>query len=158
LFTKVTLIATHKGSRKNAAPENSEGSRAGEDEGSSAKKQKIHFTDLRKSKEKYEDAFPDFYFSNIEHGWYCKVCSSFAQGITSPSSFVNKAGEFGNHPNRTVSRHLSSTRHQNASKNKLAYEELSKRHENVWNSGRTISKLLKIALSFDDISYQCCLC
>ena len=85
------------------------------------KKQKMDFTDLRKSKEKY-DSFPDFYFRNIEHGWYCKICSSFAQGIISPTSFVNKAGDFGDHPNRTVLCHLSSTRHQNASMNKSPYD------------------------------------
>ena len=96
------------------------------------KKQKMDFTDLRKSTEKYEDSFPDFYFSNIEHGWYCKIRSSFAQGIIGPTSFVNKAGDFGDHPDRTVLRHLSSTRHQNASKNKSAYDKLSKRHGNVW--------------------------
>lgn len=107
-----------------------------EEEISSAKMQKMHLTDHRKSKEKYEDAFPDFYFSNIELGWYCKVCSSFAQGIAcSISSYI----DFDNHPNQTVLRHLSSKRHQNASKNKLAYEDLSERHDNVWSMMRNAS-------------------
>ena len=49
-----------------------------------------------------------------------------------PTSFVNKACDFGDHPNQTVLQHLSSTRHQNASKNKSAYDKLRKRHGNVW--------------------------
>ena len=144
MFTKVTLIAIQEESQKNAGLQTNIGSRVDQNEGSSVKKQKMDFTNLRKSNEKYEDTFPDFYFSNIEDGWYCKICSSFAQGIIGPTSFVNKAGDFGDHPNRTVSRHLSSTRHQNASKNKSAYDKLSKRHGNVWKMMQDASLASKV--------------
>ena len=70
---------------------------------------KTNFIDLSLSKNKYELLFPDFYYRNIEKGWYCKICSSFAQSISGPTSFVNKVGDFGDHSNRTVSHHLSSS-------------------------------------------------
>ena len=63
---------------------------------------KTNFIDLSLSKNKYELLFPDFYYSNIEKGWYCKICSSFAQSISGPTSFVNKVGDFGDHANRIV--------------------------------------------------------
>ena len=50
--------------------------------------------DLSLCKNKYELLFPDFSYSNIEKGWYCKICSSFAQSISGPTSFVNKVGDF----------------------------------------------------------------
>ena len=94
---------------------------------SSTKKCKTDFIDLSLSKNKYEELFLDFYYSNIEKGWYCKICSTFAQSISGPTFFVNKAGDFGEHPNETVSHHFSSWRHQNAVKNKQAFKELSLR-------------------------------
>ena len=63
-----------------------------------------------------EELFSDFYYSNIEKGWYCKICSLSVQSISGPTSFVKKAGDFGDHPNRTISHHLSSSGHQNAVK------------------------------------------
>ena len=79
---------------------------------SSTKKHKTNFINLSLSKKNYGELFPDFYYSNIEKGWYCKFCSSFAQSISGPTSFVNKFGEFGDHPNRPVSRHASSLEHK----------------------------------------------
>ena len=84
MFTKVTLIAVQEESRKNAGPQNNIGSKVDENEGSSAKKQKVDFTDLRKSKEKYEDTFPDFHLSNIEHGWYSKICYCLLKASSVP--------------------------------------------------------------------------
>ena len=37
----------------------------------SIKKCKTNFIDLSLPKNKYEELFPDFYYSNIEKGWYC---------------------------------------------------------------------------------------
>ena len=88
---------------------------------SSTKKCKIAFIDLSRSKNKYEQISPDLYYSNNKKGWYCKICSSFAQSISGPKSFVNKVDD---HPNRTISSHLSSLRQQNAVKNKLPFKEL----------------------------------
>ena len=88
---------------------------------SSTKKCKIAFIDLSRSKNKYEQIYPDLYYSNNKKGWYCKICSSFAQSISGPKSFVNKVDD---HPNRTISSHLSSLQQQNAVKNKLPFKEL----------------------------------
>ena len=60
---------------------------------SPTKKPKTDFIDLSLSKNKYELLFPDFYYSNTENG---------SQSISGPTSFVNKVGDFGDHPNRTV--------------------------------------------------------
>ena len=57
---------------------------------------------------------------------------SFAQSISGPTSFVNKVGYFGDHPNKTVSCHLSSVQHQNAVKNKQAFKELCLRRTNIF--------------------------
>ena len=94
---------------------------------SPTKKRKTDFIDLSLSKNTDELLLPDFYYSNIEKGWYCKICSSFAQSISGPTSFVNKVSDFGDHPNRTASRNLSFSRHQNGIKNKQAFKELSLR-------------------------------
>ena len=94
---------------------------------SPTKKHKTNFIDLSLSKNKYELLSPDFYYSNIEKGWYCKICSLLAQSISGPTSFVNKVGDSGDHPNTTVPRHLSSLQHQNGIKNKQAFKELSLR-------------------------------
>ena len=102
---------------------------------SPTKKPKTDFIDLSLSKNKYELLFPDFYYSNIEKGWYCIICSLFAQSIFGPTSFVNKVGDFGDHPNRTVSRHLSSSRHQN---------------------GVKINRLLKNLSCDEPTSFSCC--
>ena len=56
----------------------------------------------------------------------------FAESISSPTSFVNKVSDFGDHSNRTASHHLSTSQHQNAVKNKLAFKELSLRQTNVF--------------------------
>lgn len=69
----------------------------------SIKKQKTDFTDNSKLKNKYEDVFPDFYYSNTEKDLHCKLHCTFAKNISGPASFVNKVGHFSNHKNRTVS-------------------------------------------------------
>ena len=58
--------------------------------------------------------------------------------------FLNKVGDFGDHPNRTVLRHLSFSQHQNGVKNKQAFKELSLRRTNVFQLLREASFTTKI--------------
>ena len=48
-----------------------------------SKPQSSATSDVKKSKESklvsYEIRFPDFYFSSVENGWFCKICFSFSQ-------------------------------------------------------------------------------
>ena len=48
-----------------------------------SKQQSLATPKVKKSKESklvsYEIRFPDFYFSSVENGWFCKICFSFSQ-------------------------------------------------------------------------------
>ena len=75
--------------------------------------------DLRlKSVERYENLFPDFFYSSSKQGWFCKICTSFAPGKKSNRSFIEAPGLFADHPTERSNDHLSSNRHQTALKNK----------------------------------------
>ena len=93
----------------------------------------------------YESKFLEFYYSSLEKGWYYKTCCSFAQTITTKTAFINKPGQFGDHPTRNAMLHLQSNRHENAVKNKKAFEDLSKRRTDVW-------KLMKNASLSQEVS------
>ena len=62
----------------------------------------------------------------------CFICSLFTQSISGPTSFIKKVGDFGDHPNRTGSCHLSPSRHQNAVRNKQAFKKLSLWQTNIF--------------------------
>ena len=68
------------------------------------------------SQKSYEKQFPQFYYSETEDGWYCKICSSFSDFRITDQAFVNKAGTFGDHPTRRSNKHISSARHQESLK------------------------------------------
>lgn len=55
-----------------------------------------------------------------EKGWYCKVCSLFAQCVSGQTSFVNKVSNRDNHINQTILHHLLTFRHQSAGKEEHA--------------------------------------
>ena len=80
----------------------------------------------------YEQIFPEFYYNTLEKGWYCKICTSFSVNVAPNRAFVTKAGIFGDHPSRRTQQHLNSSTHLKCTKNKQAFDKLSKRNSNVW--------------------------
>ena len=67
-------------------------------------KSKTKTSDLRKMGHKsYEKQFPHFYYKTTEDGWYCKICSSFADIRITDQAFVNKVSTFDDHPTRRSS-------------------------------------------------------
>ena len=57
---------------------------------------------------------------------------NFCNTSIKDQAFVNKACTFGDHPSRRVDKHLKSSRHLQSVKNKQAYDELAKKHTDVW--------------------------
>ena len=80
----------------------------------------------------YENIYPEFYYSTLEKGWYCKICTSFSTNVASSRPFVTKVGNFGDHPTRRTNQHLNSSHHLECVKNKQAFDELSKKKTDVW--------------------------
>ena len=73
----------------------------------------------------FEIRFPDFYFSSVENGWFCKMFFIF-------SALVARPGKLGEHTSARFSDHLNSDRHKLSVKNKQCFKEMSNRNGNVW--------------------------
>ena len=39
-----------------------------------------------------------FYFSSTKDSWLCKICTSFSQGHSGSTAFIDKPGKLGDHP------------------------------------------------------------
>ena len=82
-------------------------------------------SDLHKmSNKSYEKQFPQLYYSAMEDGWYCKICSSFSDiRITDQVFEIRRVLLAIIQPaDQTNIYHLLGTK--KASKNKQAYDEL----------------------------------
>ena len=93
---------------------------------------KVEKDDLRrKSTQKYELQFPDFYYTSSMDGWFCKTCSSFAPKSGKERAFIDIPGGFGDHPSDRAALHLNSKCHKLSVLNKQAFDELRKNHTDV---------------------------
>ena len=86
----------------------------------------------RKSTQKYELQFPDFYYTSSMDGWFCKTCSSFAPKSGKERAFIDIPGGFRDHPSDRAALHLKSKCHKLSVLNKQAFYELRKNHADVY--------------------------
>ena len=91
---------------------------------------KVERDDLRrKSTQKYELQFPDFYYTSSMDGWFCKTCSSFAPKSEKERAFIDIPGGFGDHLSDRAALHLNSKHHKLSVLNN---DELRKNHTDVY--------------------------
>ena len=93
---------------------------------------KVEKDDLhRKSTQKYELQFPDFYYTSSMDGWFCKTCSSFVAKSGKELLLTYPEGLEIDYPSDRAALHLNSKRHKLSVLNKQAFDELRKNHRRL---------------------------
>ena len=94
---------------------------------------KVKKDDLRrKSTQKCELQFPDFYYTSSMDGWFCKTCSSFAPKSGKEKAFIDIPRGFGDHSSDRAALHQNSKHHKLSVLNKQAFDELRKNYTDVY--------------------------
>lgn len=93
----------------------------------------------QQSQAKWEELYPFAFYSASSRGWYFKICQQYSIGST---HWVSQAVNFGEHPNRFLSRHLESNQHEQSLKQKQIFQRMMQK-------GTIYKQIVEGAVMFD---------